>query len=108
MIDSHGAMSVVTSMIYVQPVNDLPVVEEDIGSAAEEYIWNYYSISSLLSNDYDVDGDTLSIKNAHIVNGSGSVMISGEILPLNRQSGRIAWLSITLFQTGMAAKCRAD
>ena len=76
-VDSYGLLSVITSRIYVQPVNDIPVVEEDVGSAAEEYVWNYYSISSLVANDYDVDGDSLTIRNPHIVDGRGDVAISG-------------------------------
>ncbi len=76
-VDSYGAESVMQSEIYVQPVNDLPVVEEDIGSTAEDSIWNYYSIAGLVSNDYDVDGDQLTIKNPYLIEGRADVGISG-------------------------------
>lgn len=76
-VDSYGASSSVTSEIYVEPVNDLPVVQEDVASTAEDSVWNSYSIAALLANDYDVDGDILSIKNPRVIEGNAEVTISG-------------------------------
>jgi hypothetical protein len=76
-VDSYGASSSVTSEIYVEPVNDLPVVQEDVASTAEDSVWNSYSIAGLLANDYDVDGDVLSIKNPRVIEGNAEITISG-------------------------------
>ncbi|BCL62394.1 hypothetical protein DGMP_30870 [Desulfomarina profundi] len=81
-IDSHGSSSTVQSQIYVQPVNDLPVVEYDRSSNAEDTIWNTFAISRLLANDSDVDGDTLFIRNPHVLSGHGQVRISGSNLQI--------------------------
>ncbi|MFA6719442.1 MAG: tandem-95 repeat protein, partial [Prevotella sp.] len=86
-VDSLGAASVIQSEIYVTPINDAPVVDPDIGSPAEETIRNYYSIARLLSNDFDVDGDSLSISDPHIINGRGSVKISGGNLAVTPSFG---------------------
>mgnify|MGYP000951255856 FL=1 len=76
-VDSYGAASTVASEIFVQPVNDLPLVEEDIASPAEDSVWNSYSISGLLANDVDIDGDRLSIIDPRVVEGDAEVAISG-------------------------------
>ncbi len=85
--DSHGAVTVADSYIWVEPVNDNPVAQVDYGSTAETYIWNRYSISSLLSNDYDVDGDSLSITNVHVTRGSASAQVSGGYLQVKPSLG---------------------
>lgn len=76
-VDSHGASSSVTSEIYVNPVNDLPLVQEDVASTAEDSVWNSYSIDGLVANDFDVDGDRLTIINPHIIEGDAEVTVSG-------------------------------
>ena len=76
-VDSYGASSVAVSEIFVQPVNDLPVVEEDIASPAEDSVWNSYSIDGLLANDFDIDGDRLSIVDPRVVEGDAEVTMSG-------------------------------
>lgn len=76
-VDSFGAESTVASEIYVQPVNDYPVAQEDIGSTAEDSIWNYYSIAGLVGNDFDVDGDSLTIINPYVISGNADVALSG-------------------------------
>ncbi len=64
------------SVITVQSVNDYPVVQDDIGEA-EDSVWNYYSIGNLVGNDFDVDGDTLTILNPRVLGGRAQVGISG-------------------------------
>ncbi|WP_163339145.1 tandem-95 repeat protein [Desulfopila sp. IMCC35008] len=76
-VDSYGAATVDTSQIYVLPVNDLPVVEYDVSHGAEDSVWNKFNRSNLLSNDYDVDGDTLNIVNPYVISGVASVNVSG-------------------------------
>lgn len=85
--DSHGAVTVADSYIWVEPVNDNPVAQVDYGSTAETLIWNRYSVSSLLSNDYDVDGDSLSITNVHVTRGSASAGVSGGYLQVRPSQG---------------------
>jgi VCBS repeat-containing protein len=75
--DSFGAISTGTSEIYVQPVNDNPVAQEDIASPAETLTWNKYSIADLVGNDFDVDGDSLTIVNPHVSSGSAIAEIRG-------------------------------
>ncbi|BHH84967.1 tandem-95 repeat protein [Desulforhopalus sp. 52FAK] len=77
-VDSHGAATTIQSEIYVTPVNDKPFAESKIGDPAEEVIDNYYSFSSLLTNAYDVDGDSLSITNVHKISGKANVTTSGQ------------------------------
>lgn len=77
-MDASGAESVVESEILVAPVNDNPEVQEDIATgAAEDCIWNKYSIRNYLTaNDFDADGDSLSISNAKVVSGNAEVKIA--------------------------------
>lgn len=87
-IDSYGAESIIESEIWVEPVNDIPVVQDDVSTTvAEDCIPNYYSISNLVANDFDVDGDTLTIKDPTVIAGSGSVSVSGGNLVVTPQSG---------------------
>ncbi len=86
--DSHGATSEVESQITVWSVNDNPVVQEDRASTAEDSVWNKYDIAELLANDSDVDGDSLSLVNPHISQGSANVRVSNgylEVLPAFRE-----------------------
>ena len=87
LVDSQGAHSTVTSQIAVAAVNDRPIVEEDIGSPAEEVIWNYYKISNLLANDFDADGDHLTISNPYMIDGHASVKIDGNNLCVKPADG---------------------
>jgi hypothetical protein len=75
-VDLYGAESVVQSFITVQSVNDFPVVQDDIGEA-EDSVWNYYSIGNLVGNDFDVDGDALTILNPRVLGGRADVRLSG-------------------------------
>jgi hypothetical protein len=86
--DSYGAMSTGTSEIYVLPVNDNPVAQEDVGSPAETNIWNMYSVAGLLGNDFDVDGDSLSIVNPYVSAGSAAVRLSGGYLQVQPGTGQ--------------------
>lgn len=85
--DSFGAISTGTSEIYVQPVNDNPVAQEDIASPAETHIWNKYSIAGLVGNDFDVDGDSLTIVNPYVSSGSANVKIESGYLWVQPSGG---------------------
>ena len=81
-------LSIIESEIWVEPVNDIPVVQEDVATnVAEDYIPNYYSISNLVANDFDVDGDTLTIKNPTIIAGNGTAKVSGGNLVVTPRLG---------------------
>ena len=69
--DDDGAVTIGQSYIYVEAVNDAPVVEYDYASGIEDSVWTRFSIASLLANDYDPDGDTLTIRSPYVVKGSG-------------------------------------
>lgn len=75
-VDSHGGESVVQAEILVDPVNDRPVVHYDNGEA-EDSVWNTYRISSLLGNDSDADGDTLTMLNPQVLSGHADIRVSG-------------------------------
>ncbi|AGF76989.1 hypothetical protein UWK_00404 [Desulfocapsa sulfexigens DSM 10523] len=85
--DSFGAVSTGTSEIYVQPVNDNPVAQEDIASPAETHIWNKYSIAGLVANDFDVDGDSLTIVSPYVSSGSANVKVEGGYLWVQPSGG---------------------
>ena len=85
--DSLSAVSTGTSEIYVQPVNDNPVAQEDIASPAETLIWNKYSIAGLVGNDYDVDGDSLTIVAPYVSSGSANVKIESGYLWVQPSGG---------------------
>lgn len=86
--DAQGAVTTGVSGIYVQPVNDAPLTQSDYGEAAEEVVWNNYRISALLGNDYDADGDQLSLVNPQVSQGGPRCGSAMAISPCGR---RKAW-----------------
>ena len=89
--DAQGAVTTGVSGIYVQPVNDAPLTQSDYGEAAEEVVWNNYRISALLGNDYDADGDQLSLVNPQVSQGRAQVRISNgnlSVRPAEGMAGR--------------------
>jgi VCBS repeat-containing protein len=58
--DSHGATASASVYITVIPVNDAPVAVNDAYITNEDTILQVESISGLLANDFDVDGDVLT------------------------------------------------
>ncbi len=66
--DSRGATATGTVTITVTPVNDAPVASADSTSVAEDGTVNV----SVLTNDTDVDNDTLTV--ASVMQGAGGVV----------------------------------
>lgn len=72
--DGNDGTASSTVTVTVTPVNDTPVAVADTASGAEDSTINV----TVLSNDSDVDGDTLTVKSATADNGS--VVISSNTL----------------------------
>jgi VCBS repeat-containing protein len=68
--------AVQTVSITVNPVNDAPVAVADSATTDEDTA----VLIDVLTNDTDVDGDTLSVTTASVSSGSGSVSIVGGVL----------------------------
>ena len=59
--DDNGGTDTATVYLYVNPINDAPVAVNDVFSGEEDTSLNF-TLSNLLNNDFDVDGDTLSLQ----------------------------------------------
>jgi hypothetical protein len=71
--DGHGGMASAAVTITVDPRNDTPVASDDAAEAAED--GGSYLIS-VLANDSDVDGDTLSVTAISQGSADGTVAIA--------------------------------
>jgi len=70
--DGNGGTDTATVNITVNPVNDVPVANDDTASTSE----NQPVVVSVLTNDTDVDGNTLTVTS--VTNGTnGSVTTNG-------------------------------
>ncbi|MCB1889978.1 MAG: retention module-containing protein, partial [Rhodocyclaceae bacterium] len=58
--DGNGGTDTATVTINVNPVNDAPVANDDSGTTQED-VPVTFTAAELLSNDSDIDGDTLTI-----------------------------------------------
>ena len=68
-----------TVNIIVTNVNDAPVATDDTVAATNEDTATVITTASLLSNDSDVDGDTLTITSVTAVSGGTPVLSGGTI-----------------------------
>jgi uncharacterized repeat protein (TIGR01451 family) len=68
--DGNGGSATGLVTVVVTPVNDLPVAIDDAASTPEDVPVTI----SVLTNDFDVDGDTLTITNATSTNGTVSIV----------------------------------
>ncbi len=59
--DGHGGQSTATVTITINGVNDAPVANADSGTGFETDEDTAFTTASVLANDTDVDGDTLSV-----------------------------------------------
>lgn len=64
-----------TVIVTVQPVNDAPVTVEDFVTIDEEGS----AIIDVLANDFDVDGDTLSVVSIFTGTGAVSILADGRL-----------------------------
>jgi Ca2+-binding RTX toxin-like protein len=77
--DGNGGTSTATVNVTVNPVNDAPVANADAVSTAEDTALTI-PVATLLGNDTDVDGDTLSMTSVQgAVNGTVS-LVGGNVL----------------------------
>ncbi|MSO93216.1 MAG: tandem-95 repeat protein [Rhodospirillales bacterium] len=58
--DGNGGLSTATVNLTVDPVNDNPVVVNDVKAGSEDGVMTF-TLQSLTANDSDVDGDSLSL-----------------------------------------------
>ena len=58
--DGNGGFSTATVSLTVDPVNDNPVTVDDVVSGSEDNVMTF-SAASILGNDSDLDGDSLSV-----------------------------------------------
>ncbi|MGH1368910.1 MAG: Ig-like domain-containing protein, partial [Maritimibacter sp.] len=75
--DEHGATDVATVNITVGAVNDPPVAEDDITTIESDEV----AVVDVLVNDSDVDGDPLTVIDAVVTGGEGTVSFdpAGEV-----------------------------
>ncbi|WP_413614989.1 Ig-like domain-containing protein [Halomonas cupida] len=59
--DGHGGTTVVKVPVTVTPVNDAPTAANDTASAVEDQTLEVPASEGVLSNDHDLDGDTLVV-----------------------------------------------
>ncbi|WP_417328661.1 Ig-like domain-containing protein [Halomonas cupida] len=59
--DGHGGTTVVKVPVTVTPVNDAPTAANDTASAVEDQTLEVPASEGVLSNDHDLDGDTLAV-----------------------------------------------
>ena len=71
MRDGNGGISTATADITVNPINDIPVAVDDTFNTDEDVAVT----GTVLPNDSDIDGDTLSIRNTAIVDPSNGTLL---------------------------------
>ena len=79
--DSTNATSSGQLVVTVLPINDAPLTQDDSYSLVEDTVLNILAISpsSLLINDSDVDGDTLTVNTTPVSNVSnGSLTLNSD------------------------------
>ncbi len=97
--DAGGATATCSFSVTVTPVNDAPVAAPDSGTLPSSKTISFY-IPTLMSNDYDVDGDAISFSTFNSSsNQGGTVSKSGSYLiykaPSYFQSGDYFQYTIT-------------
>ncbi len=85
--DPFGRRSSATAKVVVLPVNDAPISSDDAGFVTDEDTTISISFADLLANDFDIDGDSLTItsvgrprdENGDVIEtrGFGDARISG-------------------------------
>lgn len=74
--DPDGNTAIGTVTVTVNPVNDDPVAQDDVSSTDYQTAVNI----DVLSNDSDIDGDTLEVIDAHTDDGSVMINDDGTLL----------------------------
>ncbi len=72
--DPDGNEDTATVFVHVDPVNDAPEAVDDADTTDEDTP----VIVDLLANDFDVDGDDLSVVSATLISGEGEIVDNGD------------------------------
>ncbi|MGE4230547.1 MAG: tandem-95 repeat protein, partial [Dongiaceae bacterium] len=77
--DGNGGTSIATVNVTVNPVNDAPVANADAASTNEDTALTI-PVATLLGNDTDVDGDTLTIASVQAAVNGTAQLVGGNVL----------------------------
>ena len=80
--DSQGRVSQANIVVTITPVNDDPIASDDVDAVVENGLIELEEDKNLLSDDFDVDGDTLAVSavRAGALSESGVLGTVGESL----------------------------
>lgn len=79
--DGNGGTAQATVTLTVNGINDFPVAQNDSYSFAEDFTWVRFVTDGdqLLSNDSDVDGDTLTVNTTPLIDvGNGILTLAAD------------------------------
>ncbi|MEL6565490.1 MAG: Ig-like domain-containing protein, partial [Pseudomonadota bacterium] len=76
--DGNGGTDTATVTVTVNAVNDPPVAEDDSGTGFETDENTTFTTASVLLNDTDVDGDSLTVTGIDVSSTLGSVTDNGD------------------------------
>jgi VCBS repeat-containing protein len=77
--DGHGGTASADVSLVIAPVNDAPVAALDEFSVAEDGILSL-PVASLIANDSDIDGDTLSIVSVGNATHGNVAIVNGQVV----------------------------
>ena len=78
--DGKGGTSTATVNLTVTPVNDPPVALDDLGAFIDEDSTLTILPSTLFGNDFDLDGDALSISSVQSATNGTVALVGGKIV----------------------------
>ncbi|MGB2741027.1 MAG: tandem-95 repeat protein [Cognaticolwellia sp.] len=79
--DGNGGTAQATVTLTVNGINDFPIAQNDSYSFAEDFTWVRFVTDGdqLLSNDSDVDGDTLTVNTTPLIDvGNGILTLAAD------------------------------
>ena len=69
--DSNGGTDTATVTLTINPVNDLPIANDDTYTLDEDTTLTIEAVDAVLANDSDIDGDSLSVSlDTNVSNGT--------------------------------------
>jgi hypothetical protein len=71
--DGNGGSDTATVHLYVAPINDAPVAKDDFFNGQEDSSLGF-TLANILSNDSDVDGDTLTLNSFDSTSSLGGTL----------------------------------
>ena len=88
-IRNETGTSTATVSLTIDPVNDAPTARDDSGLTTPRNVAKTITAQTLLANDSDVDGDTLTITGVSGANGGTVALVSGNVVftPTTNYSG---------------------